>query len=327
MKYDIVAIGELLVDFSCDRVNAGGYPSITAHPGGAPANYLSAATRYGCRTAIITKVGADAFGRLLTDTLRRQKIDTQAVITDEQFFTTLAFVTLDEDGEREFSFARKPGADSMLRAEELCDPVIDEARVLHFGTLSLTDEPSRSATQKAVNYARERGKLISFDPNLRKSLWRSEDDAAKQILWGLDQADVVKISDEEVAFLWGLNPEQGAEKILRDYAVQLVFVTCGKAGCVFANRNVLGRTAAPIVRAVDTTGAGDIFGGSAMAYLLKRGLPAAELGMKELLEITQFACVAASLSTETMGGIESIPEESAVQLVVEQCRRTQGQER
>ena len=313
--YDVVALGELLIDFSCDRVNAGGYPSLSANPGGAPANYLAAAARYGCRTALIAKVGTDAFGRLLMDTLREKKIDTQGIVMDEQFFTTLAFVTLDEEGEREFSFARKPGADSMLGEDEINYTMIEKARVFHFGTLSLTNEPVRSATQKAVAFAREHGKLISFDPNLRKPLWANEDEAACQMLWGLKQADVVKISDEEVDFLWGLSPEEGAQKILQDFGVQLVFVTCGKAGCLFASHRVKGTTACPKVSPVDTTGAGDIFGGSAIACLIKKGRSITELTKEDLLEIACFSCAAASLSTETMGGIESIPEESTVRVL------------
>lgn len=313
---DVVALGELLIDFTTTGTDASGYPTMAAHPGGAPANFLAALASFGFQTALLGKVGTDMFGRLLTDTLERAKICSAGIVRDENVFTTLAFVAHDENGERSFSFARKPGADTQLRYEELALDLIDEARVFHFGTLSLTDEPAQSCTRKAVAYAKERGKQISFDPNLRLPLWRNRQEARQQMLWGLHQADIVKISQEEVAFLWSVAPEQGAEIILDTCGAQLVFVTCGKEGCFFANRNSAGMVKSPAVRTVDTTGAGDIFGGSAMAQILRKGKPLTELGWEELHEITTFACTAASLSTEKYGGIESVPSEAAVLSVI-----------
>lgn len=310
-KIDIAALGELLIDFTCDGIGEGGYPTLTAHPGGAPANFLAAAAKYGCKTALISKVGSDSFGRLLTATLASAGISTRAVVQDASVFTTLAFVTIDGAGEREFSFARKPGADLMLRTDEVDFGVIDSARIFHFGTLSLTGEPARAATRDAVEYARRSGKLISFDPNLRLPLWDSPDSAAEQMLWGLARADVIKISDGEVDFLWGLEPEDGARKILDEFGAKLVFVTCGASGCVFANRYGAGRAPSPAVHPVDTTGAGDIFGGAALALLLRSGKAAQELTLPELRGIAAIACAAASLSTEKKGGIESIPDEAA----------------
>ena len=188
--------------------------------------------------------------------------------------------------------------------------------MFHFGTLSLTGEPARAATQQAVAYAKEKGKLISFDPNLRKPLWESEADAKQQIEWGLRQADVVKISDEEIDFLWGLAPEAGAQKLLAEYGVQLVYATLGPKGCFTANAGASAAVESPAgIRVVDTTGAGDIFGGSAMSQLLpclKAGRSPAELTAGELRAITRFACCAASLSTQTHGGINSVPDEAAV---------------
>lgn len=310
---DVTALGELLIDFTCTGTDADGYPSMAAHPGGAPANFLAAVSKFGGKTALLGKVGADAFGRLLTGTLQRAGIDTRGILTSEDVFTTLAFVTLDETGNREFSFARKPGADTQLRFEELDLSLIDEAKVFHFGTLSLTDEPARSATQKAVRYAKEHGKLISFDPNLRKPLWNDPEEAKEQMLWGLSQADVVKISDEEVEFLLALEPAQGAEYLLHNFGVKLVFVTCGPDGCLFRNRRASGHVdSLNNIRPADTTGAGDIFGGSAMYGLLQSGKQPEDLEEAELREIVSFACAAAGLSTTRPGGISSIPEREAV---------------
>ena len=312
-ELDVVALGELLIDFAPVSTNAAGYPTLAAQPGGAPGNFLAALQTYGCTTALIGKVGADRFGDLLKATLAEKGIETRGIVSDPAVFTTLAFVTLDATGNREFSFARKPGADTCLRADEVDLTLIDEARVFHFGSLSLTDEPARTATQKAVAYAKEKGRLISFDPNLRKPLWPSEAAAKEQIEWGLHQADIVKISDEEIAFLWGLSPEEGAQKLLAEYGVQLVYATLGPRGCRFANRQGSGEVASPAgIRVADTTGAGDIFGGSAMSRLLRTGKAPADLTVEEMRAITRFACSAASLSTQTHGGIDSVPEERLV---------------
>ncbi len=267
---DVVALGELLIDFTCMGADAGGYPVMAAHPGGAPANFLAALSRFGAKTALIGKVGNDAFGKLLLSTLEQNGIETRGMVTADDVFTTLAFVTLDESGDREFSFARKPGADTCLQFEEVDKALIDEGKAFHFGTLSLTDEPSRSATRWAVAYAKAGGKLITYDPNLRKPLWRDLETAKSELLWGLGQADVVKISDEEVDFLFGMNPEEGAAHILEEYGVKLAFVTCGAAGCYFRNRHAAGHVPALSgISVVDTTGAGDIFGGSALWKLLQ----------------------------------------------------------
>ena len=310
---DVVALGELLIDFTCISADADGYPTMAAHPGGAPANYLAAVTKFGGKTAMLGKVGTDAFGKLLTGTLEKAGIDTRGLIATPDVFTTLAFVTLDETGNREFSFARKPGADTCIGTDEVRYDLLDETKVLHFGTLSLTDGPARSATYAAVEYCREHGKLISFDPNLRKPLWRDLEEAKKQMLWGLAHADVVKISDEEVDFLWGLSPQESAQKLLTEYGASLVYVTLGPKGCYFANRNCTGEIASPAeIHVVDTTGAGDIFGGSAMSRFLKLNKAPADLTKKELTAITTFACCAASLSTQKHGGITSVVPEAEV---------------
>ena len=313
MAHDVVALGELLIDFTCVSADADGYPTMAAHPGGAPANFLAAVTKFGGKTALLGKVGADTFGRLLTGTLEQAGIETRGIVASSDVFTTLAFVTLDAHGDREFAFSRKPGADTQLRFSELELPLIDDAKAFHFGTLSLTDEPARATTYRAVAYAKECGKLITFDPNLRKPLWKDLETAREQMLWGLSQADVVKISDEEIEFLFGLNPQEGAKKILSDYGVKLVFATCGADGCWFENQNACGHVdSLKGIKVVDTTGAGDIFGGSAVWKVLQAGKRPEELNEAELREAVHFACTAAGLSTTKPGGISSVPELSAV---------------
>ena len=309
---DVVALGELLIDFASLSVDDSGYPTMKANPGGAPANFLAALNVYGKKTALLGKVGDDAFGRLLLGTLKNAGIETRGIVTDASVFTTLAFVTINQNGERSFSFARKPGADTCMCWEEIDQRLLDEARVFHFGTLSLTTEPVRTATQACVSYARRAGKLISCDPNLRKPLWESEQAAREQILWSLHQADVVKISDEELRFLWDCGPDEGAEKLLAECGVSLAMVTLGAAGCLLKTRNALFRSPCPNVHPVDTTGAGDIFGGSALARLLLLDKPIDGLTAEDLAYIGCFAVAAASLSTEHYGGIPSIPEKDAV---------------
>ena len=310
---EVVALGELLIDFAPVSTDGEGYPTLKANPGGAPANFLAALNACGVSTALLGKVGEDAFGDLLVATLERAGISTRGIVRDGEVFTTLAFVTLDADGDRAFSFARKPGADTCLRPEEADRELIREAKVFHFGTLSLTDDPARSTTRECVAFAKAAGKLISFDPNLRPPLWKSMEDARAEMLWGLSVADVVKISDDEAQFLFGLSPEDSAAHILRSFGCSLVFVTCGAEGCVFANPMASGRVPALAgVKCVDTTGAGDIFGGSAMAKLLATGKAPETLNGEELAAITRYACAAAGLSTMALGGISSVPAPAAV---------------
>ena len=305
--FDIIAVGEILIDL----VGTGDL-QFSGTVGGAPCNALAQAAKLGSRTAFIGMVGDDAFGRACAHQLDELKIDRTYLAVTQQADTTLAFVTFDESGDRSFSFARKPGADTQLRWEEVDKSLIDEAKVFHFGTLSLTDEPVRTATQKAVAYAKAQGKLISCDPNLRLPLWPDADAAKEQMLWSLRQADVVKISDNEVEFLWNCTPEEGADKLLTEFGVSLAMVTLGPDGCLLKTRTAAFRAVCPKVHPVDTTGAGDIFGGSAMARLLELDKPVSELTEDDLKYIGSFAAAAASLSTEHSGGIPSIREKDAV---------------
>lgn len=233
--YDVIALGELLVDLAERTKDENGYPTLAANPGGAPGNFLAALSAYGKKTAFLAKVGDDTFGHLLTGTMRRAGIDTRGILISPDTFTTLAFVTFDAHGDRSFAFARKPGADTQLRWEEIDPAMLAESRVFHFGSLSCTDEPARTATQKAAAYARAHGRLVTYDPNYRAPLWKTEQEAREQILWGLAQADIVKISDEETQFLWDCSPEEGAERVLA-LGAKLVMVTLGPKGCLLKNK-------------------------------------------------------------------------------------------
>lgn len=311
--YDVTALGELLIDFAPKSVDAAGYPTLAANPGGAPGNFLAALNKYGCSVAMIGKVGDDMFGKLLIKTLTNAGVETKGIIIDPTQFTTLAFVSLDENGNRDFSFCRKPGADTCLTIAEVNESLITDTRVFHFGTLSLTNDPVRQATQMAVAKAKAAGVLISLDPNLRKPLWPNEEQAKAAIEWSLRQADIVKISDEEIEFLWGLSPQAGARKLIDEYGVSLVYATLGPKGCYVSNAQGGVTVASPKgIKVVDTTGAGDIFGGSAMSRFLRYNKQPADLTVDELKAIVTFACTAASLSTQTHGGISSVPTEEEV---------------
>ena len=311
--FKAIASGELLIDFNTVATDEMGYPTLEGHPGGATINCLATLRKFGAEAAFIGKAGNDAFGKMLQHTISHFGIDTVNVLLSDEAFTTLAFVTLDETGDRGFSFARKPGADLLLRFDEVDLSVFEGADVFHFGTVSMTEEPSRSTTKQLVEYARSKGILIGYDPNLRRNLWANLDDAHEQLLWGLSKADIVKISDEEIEFLFGLSPEEGAKKILDAYPVQLVYATCGAKGSYYFTRNVCGFMPAMTgLNVIDTCGAGDIFGGSAMFRFLQHGKPVSDLTKEDLDDITRFATVSAGLSTQKHGGISSIPDLSDV---------------
>lgn len=310
--YDVIALGELLIDFAALETDAAGYPTMKANPGGAPGNFLAALNAYGASTAFYGKVGNDAFGKLLLNTFREAGIETKGILVDPTVFTTLAFVTFSEGGDRSFSFARKPGADTRLSFEEIDLSMLDEAKIFHFGTLSLTDEPVKSATRQCIAYAKKRGKLITFDPNLRKPLWNCEADAKEAMLWGLHQADFVKISDEEVEFLWNCDEKTAAKKLLTEFGVKLALITMGPKGAYITNGRASAIVSCPQVHPIDTTGAGDICGGAAVSRLLKLGRPWEKLTKEELSMVARFATTAASLSTEKRGGIPAIPAEETV---------------
>lgn len=309
---EVTAFGELLIDFTSKSTDEDGYPTMAAHAGGAPANFLAAVRSFGHEAALISKIGEDSFGRMLFRTLKKLDICTDGIVSDPDVFTTLAFVTIDRTGNSSFSFARKPGADTCLRFSEVKLPLIDEAKAFYFGTLSLTAEPSRSAAMACVSYAKAKGKLIFCDPNLRISLLKDLGDARNTMKWAISQSDIVKINSEEGGILWGCRPETAAQKLIQDCGVKLAMVTLGPDGCLLMNRNAVVRCPSPSVHAVDTTGAGDIFGGSALSRILEIGKAPEDLTESELTEIGIFACTSASLSTEHEGGIASIQSRGTI---------------
>ncbi len=321
---DVVALGELLIDFAQRSADRQGYPLLQAQPGGAPANFLMAVCRYGHTGHMLSKVGDDAFGHLLVGTLRDAGIDADGVVIDSEYFTTLAFVTLDENGDRSFSFARKPGADTQLRYDEIDLKKLKGRDVFHFGTLSMTSQTGLEMTIDCLRYVTDRDKLISFDPNLRLPLWNSEEDARAAIIRGLNWSDVVKISLEEIDFAFGKTDagdleraKAGRKKILEEYPARLVHVTMGDQGCYSSTSAAGCFVGVPAgLSVIDTTGAGDIFGGAAMAMLLRKGYTAKEsldsITRQELTDIVSFAVTAASLSATRPGGMPSVPDESEV---------------
>jgi len=304
--FDVVATGDLLVDFAQKGKTDIGLPILESQPGGAGANYICTCAKFGLDTAFIGKVGADAFGRLLSNLMKNLNVDNSNIILDKKHFTTLAFVTLDENGERSFSFARKPGADMHLEFYEVNKNFLN-CRIFHFGSLMLTNEPSRNTAFKMIKEARHNGALISFDPNLHESLWDDLDTAKKYMTTGLNEADIVKVSDDEIEFLFGCDEKLGGEILVMEHNVKLCFITMGKRGCYFKTNKHAGYVNTLKVDAVDTTGAGDIFGGSAAYKFLSLNKSIEELTDTDLRMIVNFANTAAALSTLKKGGIPSIP--------------------
>ena len=316
--FDVTALGELLVDFTQNGLSEQGNLLFEANPGGAPANVLAMLCKLDKRCAFIGKVGRDAFGELLAETVSGLGVDTRGLKRDAGIPTTLALVHTLPGGDRDFSFYRKPGADILLSAEELDEELLTGCRIFHFGTLSLTDEPVRSATRAAVKQAREAGALISFDPNLRAPLWRSMDEAKAAIRWGLGQCDILKIADNELEFMTGETDfDRGAALLRAEYPnIRLVNVTAGADGSysyygafrVFVSACRLGGV-------VETTGAGDTFCACVLNYVLSHGLE--KLSEAQLHEMLRFANTAAYLVTTKKGAIRSMPSPEEIQAILE----------
>lgn len=306
--FDTVALGELLVDFVLTNTNENFSQSFLANPGGAPCNVLCQLAKLGKSTAFVGKVGNDIFGNNLKNVLENYNIDTKSLILSDTEFTTLAFVTLDESGNREFSFARNNSADVMLNADEIDEVLIKNAKIFHCGTLSLTDECSKNATLKALKIAKENGVLISIDPNLRLPLWKSEDDAREAMKLALSYADVLKISDNEVEFLTGkASVIDGAREIFKEYSPKIMFVTCGKNGAfVLCGEYEIHHSGYPEMKTVDTTGAGDSFCGAVLSRIIDLGKNISEITENELADILEFANLTASLSTTGYGAMTSM---------------------
>ncbi len=323
MMFDVVALGELLIDFTPAKLGGSGHSCFEQNPGGAPANVLAVVSKYGGRCAFIGKVGSDMFGEFLRDTLKRLSIDCRNLVADPEHNTTLAFVSIDENGDRSFSFCRNIGADTCLLAEEVDIELIRQCRVFHFGTLSMTHEPAHSATMKALETAKGFGRVISFDPNYRPLLWKDEASAIRAMNKGLSYADIAKLSLEEAQMITGEKKPEDCLKSILSYGLSLAAVTLGPEGCVYAANKHTGAFPQFPADTIDTTGAGDTFWGTVIYELLRRGCgekaAVAELAEEELSEIMLTANIAAAMSTEKKGAIPSIPDYKEVEEVLKRA--------
>lgn len=318
--FDVTALGELLIDFTENGTSSQGNPLMEANPGGAPCNVLAMLERLGKKTAFIGKVGKDMFGNQLKAAVEEVGIDTRNLIMDENVHTTLAFVHTYPDGDRDFSFYRNPGADMMLTKDEVQKELIENSRIFHFGTLSSTHEGVREATRHAIELAKEAGCIITFDPNLRPPLWKSLDDARKEIEYGMTKCDVLKISDNEVEFLFETTDyDKGAAMIREKYNIPLVLITMGKDGSRAYYKD-LRVEAAPFLQenTIETTGAGDTFCASTLNYVLEHGLE--DLTEENLKELLTFANAAASLITTRKGALRVMPSRQEVLDFIESRR-------
>lgn len=311
-KFDVVAMGELLVDFTENGISEQGNPILEANPGGAPCNVLSMLQRLGKKTAFIGKVGQDAFGKMLIDVVREQGINTDNLLVDEAVPTTLAFVHTEKDGDRSFSFYRNPGADMMLRWNEIHEELLGDTKIFHFGTLSMTDEQIANTTKKAVQKAKKDGAIISFDPNLRPPLWKNLEDAKYQMWYGISHCDILKISDDEIAFLTDTTDiDAGVAEILEKFSPALICATMGKHGskAYYNGKSVF---CAPFLRedTIETTGAGDTFMACVLNTVLDKGLGA--LTEDDLLEMLEFANAASSIITTRKGALKVMPQKQEI---------------
>lgn len=310
---DVLALGELLIDFTSNGLSEQGNGLFEANPGGAPCNVLAILNKLGKKTAFVGKVGNDGFGRMLKKTLEDLAINTEGLLLDDVYHTTLALVHTDENGDRDFSFYRDPGADVMLTADEVDPELLKRAKIFHYGTLSMTHDGVRAATQKAIEIAKADGQLLSFDPNYREPLWKTADMAKEQISYGLSQCDILKISEEELELMTGTADIDEGVKILweKHPNIKLFNVTAGGAGSysfykdmkVFQPGFKLGGT-------IETTGAGDTFGGAVLDYVLEHDIDA--LTEENLNEMLRFANAAAYLVTTRKGALRSMPEKEQI---------------
>ena len=314
-KYDVVALGELLIDFTENGKSNQGNPIFEANPGGAPCNVLAMLTKLGHKTAFIGKVGEDFFGEQLRDAITEVGIDASGLCTDKEIHTTLAMVHTYPDGDRDFSFYRNPGADMMLTADEVNPEVVKDTKVFHFGTLSMTHEGVREATKKAVETAKANGCLVSFDPNLRPPLWSSLDLAKEQMEYGFGKCDILKISDNEIQFVSGKEDyDEGIAYLQETYNIPLILLTMGKDGSRAYYKGMRVERPGFSVKAIETTGAGDTFCGSSLNYLVDHDFE--NLTEEQLGEMLTFANAAAALVTTKKGAIKAMPvKEEVLELI------------
>ncbi|MDO4943232.1 MAG: PfkB family carbohydrate kinase [Lachnospiraceae bacterium] len=315
-KYDVTALGELLIDFTENGTSSQGNPILEANPGGAPCNVLSMLNRLGHKAAFIGKIGKDMFGDQLEQALVEVGIETRGLKKDDEVHTTLAFVHTLEDGDREFSFYRKPGADMMLSMDDLDEDLIKNSTIFHFGSLSMTDEPCKSAQKKAVEIAEEAGCLMSFDPNLREPLWASLDDARREIDYGLQHCNILKISDNEIQWFTGKEDfDEGIAVLKETYDIPLILLSMGKDGSRAYTNNCRVEVPAFIQEnTIETTGAGDTFGACILHYVLENGWK--EYSEEELKEMLTFANAAASIVTTRKGALRVMPTKEEVEAIL-----------
>ena len=311
-KFDVTALGELLVDFTENGISAQGNTLLEANPGGAPCNVLAMLKNLGKKTAFIGKIGNDALGKMLKKTVEDQGICIDNLVEDEEIHTTLAFVHSDKDGDRSFSFYRNPGADLMLQWEEINVDFLVNTKIFHFGTLSMTEEEIKNVTKKAVQKAKENGVLISFDPTFRPPLWKDMEDARQQMWYGIGQCDILKISDDEILFLTGTKDiDEGIARIREKSHAKLICATMGKNGSkvYYKGKTVFGR---PFLRkdTIETTGAGDTFMACVLNTVLEKGLE--QLTQESLTEMLLFANAASSIITTRKGALKVMPQRQEI---------------
>ncbi len=311
-KYDVVALGELLIDFTDNGISGQGNTIFEANPGGAPCNVLAMLQKLGNKTAFIGKVGKDIFGTKLKEVLKEVGIDTSGLVMDKKVRTTLAFVQTLKGGDRDFSFYRNPGADMMLEEGDINNSLIKNCKIFHFGTLSMTHKGVRKATKKAIKKAKESGALISFDPNLRPPLWESLNDAKKQVEYGLGQCDILKISDNEIQWFTGEKDfDKGIKKLQDRYSIKLIVLSMGKDGSRAYYKDLRVEKPAFVQKnTIETTGAGDTFGGCCLNFILKYGLD--NMDQEKLEKMLTFANAAASLITTKKGALRVMPTKDEV---------------
>ena len=314
-QFDVIAMGELLSDFTMNGESEQGNNMFEACPGGAPCNVLAMLNKLGKKTAFLGKVGQDQFGVLLKNTLDEAGIDTSNLKMDADVNTTLAFVHTFPDGDREFSFYRNPGADMKLTADEIDAEFLKKAKLFHFGTLSMTHDGVREATKKALDIAKENGLLISFDPNLRPPLWSSLELAKEQMEYGFQFCDILKISDNEIQFVSGKEDyDEGIQYLQEKYHIPLILLTLGKDGSRAYYKDMRVERSGFKMDTIETTGAGDTFCGSSLNYVLEHGME--DLTEEQLGEMMTFANAAAALITTRKGAIRSMPEKEDVLEVI-----------
>lgn len=315
-KFDVTALGELLIDFTENGRSSQGNLLLEANPGGVPCNVLAMLNKLGKKTAFIGKVGNDQFGTMLKEVVQERGTDVSGLRMDNEVHMTLAFVHTFPDGDREFSFYRNPGADMMLTKEEVDQELIKSSKIFHFGTLSSTHPGVREATRYAVDVAKEYGLIISFDPNLRETLWGSLDQAKEEISYGMSKCDILKISDNEMEFMTGTTDyTKGVEMLREQFDIPLICVTLGKNGSRAYYKDMIVK-GAPFVRkdTIETTGAGDTFEACMLNYILEHGLE--HLTEDNLKEMLTFANAGASIITTKKGALKVMPEREEIQEMI-----------